>query len=89
MTLSDHEKRIVVGSRVVIARPENYLQPLRRLAEEGRVGTVALIEPPRFRAPIKVVFDVKRKNAKPVSDWFYANDLELSGAHRSNQGDGK
>lgn len=66
-----------VGDRVALKPSEGWNQPYRDMSKEGRLATVAVV---RDRAKwkwdnIKIVFDVKRKGAKPREMWLEARDL--------------
>lgn len=69
-----------IGSRVRL-KPEKaatWCQPLHRFAQDGRAATVTDIgrhEP--IVGLLQVQFDVKRKGAKPVVEWFRAHHLEV------------
>jgi hypothetical protein len=72
---------IKVGSRVIIAPEgaESFLQPWRKFAHEGRIGTVTHASRHSCHKGMWwVTFDAKRANAKPQRMDFRERDLRLA-----------
>ncbi|MFC0302762.1 hypothetical protein ACFSTI_25060 [Rhizorhabdus histidinilytica] len=64
-----------VGDRVTLNFCPSWNLPYRKFAKEGRLATIENIRPDLLHDPIKIIFDVKRRGAKPVDAWVSARDL--------------
>ena len=64
-----------VGDRVVLKPSWSWKQPWRGMGDEGRMATITCLADHRRWDPIKIVFDVKRKGAKPRELWLSGRDI--------------
>lgn len=76
--ISDQKPPLAIGDKVRIKPNDSWLQPMRKLAAEGRLATITFLpNKERGLRYYRVVFDAKRKGSKPV--WMNVNseDVEI------------
>ncbi len=64
-----------VGDRVMLRPDAGWNLPYRNFAEEGRGATIASVRQSGWDR-VRIVFDVKRKGAKPRELWCDRRDVE-------------
>lgn len=69
-------KSFEIGDRVLLAEPDGFVQPYRRLGIARRPATVVNAHG-RGHGPYKIEFDAGRKGAAAVTMWCAATDLTL------------